>query len=227
MESLLISGAFLLSIFGQPVYASTEPIPIPIVETIEQIKTEIIEESVRLGVNSATSTDIAFFESSFNPKATNGTDNGLYAFNDITFQEKCIDKYKFAQVLDEKWDYKVQIKCAVKLMADRQYWRWASSRDKWDVEYAGNNCVKSARLKDPTIPFQDASKFIPNTIIPRVGDVLVFKYKNNSHIAIIGKITKNGYQTISEGNYYKGIITSRLVKFDDPKLLGVWTNKKE
>ena len=57
--------------------------------------------------------------------------------------------------------------------------------------------------------------------------MLVFKYKNNSHIAIIGKITKNGYQTISEGNYYKGIITSRLVKFDDPKLLGVWTNKKE
>jgi len=219
-----MTGAFLLSVFGTPVYAS-EPIPIP--ETIEQIKQEITQESLRMGVNPATSTDIAFYESSFDPKATNGTDNGLYAFNDVTFQEKCVDKYQFAQNLDQKWDASIQIKCAVKLMADGQYWRWASSRDKWEPNYAGNNCIVSARLKDPTIPFQDASKFIPNTTIPRIGDLLIFKYKNEFHIAIIGGITEKGYQTTSEGNYYKGIITSRLVKFNDPKLLGIWTNKKE
>lgn len=190
----------------------------------QNIESKIESEATLMGVDPVKALAVARAENSrLNPLATNsnGDDSGIYQFQNETFTQKCIDEYGFADSLDQKNDVDVQIKCAVQLMKDGQWWRWASSRDKWDPQYAGCSCVRSARMKNADIPLQNAKDFIANSQVPRVGGLILMKYKDSNHVAYVEAVTPDGIK-VYEGNYYKCIVKERLVKLDDPHIIGYW-----
>lgn len=57
---------------------------------------------------------------------------------------------------------------------------------------------------------------------PDVGRVAIFMYGNVKHVALITEMAEDGFY-VYESNYKRcKVTTDRFVKFDDPKLLGIW-----
>lgn len=85
------------------------------------------------------------------------------------------------------------------------------------------SCVKYAYVMTGySIPLQDADTFYPNAVVPKPGELAVFKYPSGeSHIAVITAIG-SGYFTIKEANYAPCKEDTRTILLSDPALIGFY-----
>lgn len=87
------------------------------------------------------------------------------------------------------------------------------------------SCVGYVRSKIPSFPFGDADTQIPNST-PQIGGVVIFQYKTLGHVAIITKLETDGFW-VDEFNYEPGRQTSRFVSWNDGRIRGFWSAKKQ
>ena len=143
---------------------------------------------------------------------------GVFQIVQSTFDEQCSgDPY----VVEDN------VRCAVKMLLNREYWRWEQSAHEWmkalnEVTIPTEcSCVKSARSFGVKIPLgMNAEDFIPNAQ-PSVGALALFKYKNAFHVALITEISGDGF-FIREGNYDFCRIGKRFILWTDPAIRGFW-----
>jgi hypothetical protein len=82
------------------------------------------------------------------------------------------------------------------------------------------SCVLWAHHLNPKVPLVSAKwfkGFVGGT--PTVGGVVIFKYPNGEHVAIITKFLPDGFR-ISESNFKRCEIGQRDIKFDDKRITG-------
>lgn len=83
------------------------------------------------------------------------------------------------------------------------------------------SCVATAIAYGSKIPLIDASRMKVATTTPSVGGTALFYYPRSGlhHVAHITQVGDGWFRTI-EGNYEPCTLTTRTVRFDDPRLLG-------
>ena len=83
-----------------------------------------------------------------------------------------------------------------------------------------DSCIKTARLLGVNIPYlTDAEDIKHNTTLFENPQLVLFKYGEVYHVAVIEKIDNDGIH-ISEGNYYPGEPSKRIIDFNDPAIRG-------
>jgi len=195
MESLLLSGAFVLSIFGSPVYAS-EPIPIPI-ETIEQRI-----ERIAIAHNIATSSlyNLAMSESSLGDARVgdNGKSCGVIHFHKDYYPEE------FSRCDDDEYI----LTRASEMIINGEGWK-----------FTPGNCYQFAKVLVGNLP--KMSEILPNTIIPRVNEIAIFYYKGKKHIGVQDGAEINGFW-LREANYEPYKIGRRFIMWNDKAFVGFY-----
>lgn len=163
MNELIMSGAFLLSVFGQPVYAS-EPIPIPIEQKIDNI-------ALAHNISTTTLYNLVRYESRLDPNADNGQDRGIVQINREAWPEITDE-----QAFDPEWS----LNWAAEKIANDESHIWTVCNC---YSYATTLVGKLPRMSDIT----------PNTTIPRLGDLVVFNYRGKKHIGVQDEILEDGF----------------------------------
>lgn len=112
-----------------------ETVAAPVIEPVIELTIEekIIKTAEEFGYSTTTALAIAKAESNLNPNAKNAhsTASGLYQFINDTFKGFCIDKYKYAESMEQKNDPDIQIKCAIRMLAEGGDKHWAASSHVW------------------------------------------------------------------------------------------------
>ena len=210
MTELLTSGAFVLSIFGSPVYAS-EPIPIP-VETIEQ-RIDRVAMSHRIATTSLF--NLVMGESGLVPSkvgdmkylCTSGVNlgkpiraKGLVQITDC-YEPTITD----AQAFDPDW----ALNWAADKIVKGEAWK------TWTVA----NCYSYAKTRIKNLP---AMKDIqPNTPYPVVGGLLIEYFNGVKHISVIEKVSLEG-QLVSQTNKEPFNFTKELRPWNNKNREGYW-----
>jgi hypothetical protein len=212
MNSLIMSGGFILSIFGSPVYVSTEPIPIPI-ETIEQ---RIDRVATAHSIATTTLYNLVMSESSLNPEIKDGDMDILC--NSGPNLGKPVRSRGIAQISecyhpeisdDEAYSPEWSLNYVADKIAKGTIWR----------EHMVCNCYTYAKTKIKGLP---AMKDIqPNTPYPIVGGLLIEYFNKVKHISVITKITKEGIY-VSQTNKVPCKFTKELRPFNNPNREGYW-----
>jgi hypothetical protein len=192
MNELFMTGAFLLSVFGTPVYAS-EPIPIP--ETIEQ-KIERVAESHKIASTSLY--NLAMSESSLGIKRVGDGDKscGIIHFYEPSYP------YEFANCEDDE----LILNKAAQMIADGEGWK-----------FTPGNCYQFAKALVGKLPRMVDIQ--PNTTIPRKGEIAIFNYRGQKHIGVQDGAEETGFW-IREANYEPFKIGRRFIKWNDPAFVG-------
>lgn len=82
------------------------------------------------------------------------------------------------------------------------------------------NCYAFAKvLVDYNLP--KMIEIVPNEVVPRIGSIAIFRYKNEKHIAVIERVVEEGIW-IKEANFKPCSLGKRLITFDDPALKGFY-----
>jgi hypothetical protein len=200
METILVSGAFLLSIFGQPVYASSiqEPPPTPIIETLEQ---QIDRVAIAHAIATTSLYNLAMSESSLGVQRVgdNGKSCGVVHFHSSYYPEE------FARCDDDEYI----LNRAAEMIVGDEGWK-----------FTPGNCYSFATVLVGKLPRM--ADIIPNTTIPRVGEIAVFDYKSGKHIAVQDEILADGFW-VREANYEPYKLGRRFIKWDDPALVGFYS----
>lgn len=189
-----------------PISSDLSPSTTTVRETIKDFTT-------LLGVDENRALKIAENESDYfwNASTTKSTARGVFQITKSTWLEKCTDNF------DDAWNYKENIKCAVTLMADDQWWRWEQTLDSC-------SCVRTAHNENSSIPLVDAKWFTSfASTPPKINGVVVLKYGDVHHIAVIKRFTKNGLW-VKEGNFKRCEVTEREIDFTDPHILQFWSS---
>lgn len=87
------------------------------------------------------------------------------------------------------------------------------------------SCVLAARyfgLKLPKV--RTPADLTPNTALPTIGDGIIFNYSGTPHIAVIKSFTPQGF-VVDEGNFHRCQLTTRFVRYGDPKITGFYTEE--
>ena len=84
-------------------------------------------------------------------------------------------------------------------------------------------CVRIARQAGLNLPYQDAKYIKPNSG-PTLNGGVIFKYGKVSHIAFIKAFLKDGFW-VWEGNKIPCKTGYRLVRYNDPAIVGFWSNQ--
>lgn len=195
MESLIIPVTFALSIFGAPVEAKTIEPPIPTIQ--EQVQEIAKEYEVPFEIMDK----IIKSESSWRPSiiGDNGNSYGL-----VQIYLKHHPEITESQALDPLWSARW---LASEIKAGRE-WQWTIC-----------SCTAEVRRLGASVPFKD--KLLPNNEYPRVGGVIIFQEKTQRHLAYITSVGEDGIK-IKEANYKRCERGERVIKFDDPKIIGFW-----
>lgn len=212
MPQLISTGSFvLLSIFGTPVEAKTEP-PTPIIETIEQ---KIDRIAIEHGIATTTLFNLAMAESSLNPNAIGDMDSTCLVGANKGLPVRAKGLMQITQcynpdITDEQaFNPDWALNWGADIIARGDAWK------TWVVA----NCYSYAKSQLGTLP---AMKDInPNTDYPVVGGMAVFYYSGVKHVAVITKVTEFGID-IKETNYEPMKFTRRTIKTDDKNLVGFW-----
>lgn len=192
MNELIMSGAFLLSVFGQPVYAS-EPILIPI-ETIEQ---QIDRVALARKIATTSLFNLAMSESSLGEKriGDNGKSCGIIHFYQPSYP------YEFENCKDDE----LILNKAAEMIAEGK-----------GYEFTPGNCYQFAKVLVGKLP--KMAEIVPNSDYPRIGGLAIFQYKSK-HIGVITEVLEDGFW-IREANYEPYKISKRFIKWSDSKLVG-------
>lgn len=92
---------------------------------------------------------------------------------------------------------------------------------KADDLWTGCNCYKTLLLKVDTLP--KMADIVPNTSLPVVGGIAIFRYGKTKHVSFIERVEYVGSQMVFyvfEGNYIRCKIAKRMVKLTDKSLIG-------
>jgi len=209
MNELLITGTFVLSLLGQPVYASE---PIPIHETIEQ---RIDRVATSHSIATTSLFNLAMGESSLDPNALGDMDikcsvgankglpvraRGLVAITDCYFPEITDE-----QAFDPEWS----LAWAADIIVKGEAWK------TWTLA----NCYSYAKTQIKNLP---AMKDIqPNTPYPIVGGLLIEYYNKIKHISVITKVVKEGIY-VSQTNKEPFKFTKELRPWNNKNREGYW-----
>lgn len=179
----------------------------PSLATPQQI---VIQTALDYSISTTTFSNLAFSESTFNPKAysknppTKGcpqgsTDRGIFMINDCYHLE----------VSDE---CAYDVNCASQWMAGRFV-------DGFSSESVPCNCYAYLKTKIKDLPLMN--KIVPNSS-PSVGSVAIFSYNGLPHLALVTKISADTF-SVQEANYKPCGFDSRDVLWTDVHLKGFWT----
>lgn len=102
-------------------------------EKILTIEEKIIQTAKEFNYSTSTALSIAKAESNLIPDAKNShsTASGVYQFINGTYKEYCIDKYNYAESMEQKNDPDIQIQCAIRMLAEGGENHWNASRHVW------------------------------------------------------------------------------------------------
>jgi hypothetical protein len=93
-----------------------------------------------------------------------------------------------------------------------------------EVHYC--SCVTYLRTLIPSLPLVDAKHFkdFPRAT-PQVGGVAIFYYPTSGeyHVGYIAKLNDSGF-LLKEANYEPCKVSTRLVEWNDPRLVGFWVS---
>jgi hypothetical protein len=203
MQNFLTTGLFLLNVVNPiqstPVYAAPppEPPPIVVVETLEEKSNRIATEH---GVATTSLANLVTSESQWNPNADNGYDRGLVQIN----------RKAWPEITDEQaFDPEFSLHFTAEKISEGKGYMWVAG-----------NCYLFAQALLGKLPRM--AEIVPNTPYPRVKGLAIFQYKSK-HIAVITSVLEDGFW-VREANYIPYLMGKRFIKFDDPKLLGYWSN---
>jgi hypothetical protein len=89
--------------------------------------------------------------------------------------------------------------------------------DEWK-EWTVCNCFSYAQvLTDYKLP--KMMEILPNSNYPRVGGLVILRYKNDKHIGVVDEVIKEGVW-IREANFKPCLTSRRLIEWDDLALKG-------
>lgn len=84
------------------------------------------------------------------------------------------------------------------------------------------SCIRTARAEGTQIPYgTDAKDLIPNSP-PAINGLIIFQYGEISHVAKILSFTSTGFFVV-EGNRNLCLREKRIVRYDDPFIIGFWS----
>lgn len=103
--------------------------------------------------------------------------------------------------------------------------KWLASEIKEGREWkwTGCSCIQTAKALGVKVS-GNAKDLKPNSS-PKVGGLILMKYGEVYHVAVIMEIIPTSYGQlfkVREGNYQKCKITEREIRSDDRKILGYW-----
>lgn len=211
MDTIALGGAFVLSIFGQPVYASEVP-PIPIVESIEQ---RIDRVATEYGIATTTLYNLVMGESSLNPNALGdmdskcpvGANKGLPVRARGLLQiTQCYNAdITDAQAFSPDWS----LNWGANIIAKGEAWK------HWTLA----NCYSYAKTQINNLP--SMKDIQPNTDYPSVGGLVILYYGKTKHLSVITKVTKEGIE-VKETNWQPMKFTKRTILWNDKNIDGFW-----
>jgi len=187
----LFLGVLLLSSFTPQPVEAEEP---PI--SIEQ---QINNAAEAHKIATTTLYNLAWYESRLDPKADNGHDRGIVQINREAWPEITDE-----QAFDPEWS----LNWAAEKIANGE-------SDIWTV----CNCYSYTTTLLGKLP--KMSEIEPNTIIPRIGEIVIFNYKGKKHIGVEDEILEGGFW-IKEANYNACYRGRRFIKWNDPAFVGFY-----
>lgn len=179
----------------------TRPTPV-YAEEVQFIEKEAIEKQIdRIATahNIATTTlySLVEGESNFNPLADNGYDRGLVQIN----------REAWPEITDEQaFDPEFALNFAAEKIAKGDESMWVVC-----------NCYSYAQAIAGKLP--KMMDILPNSNYPRVGGLVVLRYKNAKHIGVISEVVKEGVW-IREANFQPCKVGKRLIEWNDVHLKG-------
>jgi hypothetical protein len=88
-----------------------------------------------------------------------------------------------------------------------------------DLSKVGYNCVAYVISRGVKLPPADAINQKPNSMIPRIGGIVIMRYRSGAgHVAYIESL--NGGIHIASSNVIPGKITREVLHLDDPRIVG-------
>ena len=84
-------------------------------------------------------------------------------------------------------------------------------------KFTPGNCYSLAKVLVAGLPRM--IDIIPNTTVPRIGEVAIFDYDGKKHIGVEDEILENGFW-VREANYEPFKIGRRFIEWDDPAFVG-------
>ncbi len=121
-----------------PILTEAETIEIPYqFNSKSSVEDFIIAEAMKYHYPPMRAVAIARAESGLyiNAKNTGSTASGTFQFINGTFKGFCIDKYQLTDTMKDKNNPAVQIKCAVRMLAEGGESHWSESRGVWGKVY--------------------------------------------------------------------------------------------
>ncbi len=90
------------------------------------------------------------------------------------------------------------------------------------IEQTYCSCVSYLREFIPSTPHVDAVWYtnFPR-VTPAVGEVVMFNYDGVYHVAYVSELQEDGF-IIHEANFHKCEKDTRIIKWNDPHLIGFW-----
>lgn len=83
------------------------------------------------------------------------------------------------------------------------------------------SCKRYITSQVPNMPLGDADSFTGNTT-PTAGVVVLLRYKEISHMALIEKVSDSGI-SVRETNYKKCHYSERFIPWNDPSIVGFYS----
>ena len=179
--------------------------PIIVEETIEAKIDRIAEKN---GIATTTLWNLAWSESRLDPLADNGEDRGIVQIN-----------RKAWDITDEQaFDPEFALNFAAKHIKEGREWYWVPC-----------SCIQTARAMGAKLPRtvngggQDAYDLTPNTPYPRVGGVVLLKYRHSGtySVAYIKSVTATGLNVV-HGNKEPCKIISEFIRTDSKDIIGFY-----
>jgi len=182
------------------VYADSVPEPVHIQApdvkpTLPELADEIAD---KYGISRVTLENLVEYESGWDPTADNGYDRGLTQINRAAHPD-----ISDAQAFDSEF----ALTFAAKAISN-------GTESQWTV----CNCYSLVKSRIKGLPHM--ADIIPNES-PRVGAVAIFHYGSLKHVAIVTKMTQDGF-FVYESNYSHCVVDTRYVPWNSPNLDGFW-----
>lgn len=186
-------SSFTKQVVYPPVYALESDI-----RPTESLEEKIIRIATEYNISTTTLYNLVKGESNFNHLADNGKDRGLVQIN----------REHNPEITDEQaFDPDFSLRFASEKISKSEEYLWTVC-----------NCYSYAQaIVDYELP--KMFDIVPNSNYPRVGGLVVLRYKNNKHIAVVKSVSHDGI-IIKEANFEPCLVGERLIKWDDPALKG-------
>ena len=166
------------------------------INNIETIEEKIERIASEYNIASTTLYNLVKSESNFDPSADNGKDRGLVQIN----------RKHWPDITDEQaFDPDFSLRFAAEKIAKGEEYLWTAC-----------NCWAYASLFNKLPRMID---IVPNTNYPRVGGLVVLRYKNEKHVATVTSVEKDGFW-VKEANFRPCEIGTRFIKWEDKALKG-------